>query len=69
MCRAEVCVRACRVRDKLVSEWQTSQLRYEAERDNAGRLQLLLDAHKESADSLQVRTAPPPAAPATTILA
>ncbi|KAL0822094.1 hypothetical protein ABMA28_005458 [Loxostege sticticalis] len=42
-----------RVRDKLVSDWQTSKLRYEAERDNVGRLQLLLNTHKETAESLQ----------------
>ncbi|XP_026322755.1 putative leucine-rich repeat-containing protein DDB_G0290503 isoform X2 [Hyposmocoma kahamanoa] len=42
-----------RIRDKLVQEWQASQLRCEAERDNAGRLQLLLTTHKETADSLQ----------------
>ncbi|KAM3956972.1 uncharacterized protein ACR2FA_009020 [Aphomia sociella] len=42
-----------RVRDRLVQDWQTSKLRYEAERDNAGRLQLLLDTHKETAESLQ----------------
>ncbi|CAB3230377.1 unnamed protein product [Arctia plantaginis] len=42
-----------RVRDKLVSDWQTCKLRYEAERDNSGRLQLLLDTHKETAESLQ----------------
>ncbi|KAF9413069.1 hypothetical protein HW555_008589 [Spodoptera exigua] len=38
---------------QLVSEWQSSKLRYEAERDNCGRLQLLLDTHKQTADSLQ----------------
>uniref|UniRef100_A0A2H1WB22 SFRICE_006999 n=1 Tax=Spodoptera frugiperda TaxID=7108 RepID=A0A2H1WB22_SPOFR len=42
-----------RVRDKLVQDWQTCKLRFEAERDNAGRLQLLLDTHKQTADSLQ----------------
>ncbi|XP_075979991.1 uncharacterized protein LOC142979119 isoform X2 [Anticarsia gemmatalis] len=42
-----------RVRDKLVSDWQTCKLRYEAERDNSGRLQLLLDTHKETSESLQ----------------
>ncbi|KAJ8715324.1 hypothetical protein PYW08_005305 [Mythimna loreyi] len=42
-----------RVRDKLVQDWQTSKLRYEAERDNCGRLSLLLDTHKQTAESLQ----------------
>lgn len=42
-----------RVRDKLVSDWQTYKLRFEAERDNCGRLQLLLDTHKETSESLQ----------------
>ncbi|CAH2984305.1 unnamed protein product [Chilo suppressalis] len=42
-----------RIRDKLTNEWQTSQLRYETERDNAARLQLLLAAHKDTADTLQ----------------
>ncbi|KAJ0174412.1 hypothetical protein K1T71_009520 [Dendrolimus kikuchii] len=42
-----------RVRDKLVQDWQSSKLRYEAERDNSGRLQLLLDTHKETAETLQ----------------
>ncbi|XP_022822554.1 sporulation-specific protein 15 isoform X6 [Spodoptera litura] len=42
-----------RVRDKLVQDWQTCKLRYDAERDNAGRLQLLLDAQRDTAHSLQ----------------
>ncbi|XP_063895101.1 centromere-associated protein E [Helicoverpa armigera] len=42
-----------RVRDKLVSDWQASRLRFEAERDNCSRLQLLLDTHKHTAESLQ----------------
>ncbi|XP_068617987.1 golgin subfamily A member 4-like isoform X2 [Battus philenor] len=42
-----------RIRDKLVQDWQTAKLRYEAERDNSGRLQLLLDSHKDTAESLQ----------------
>ncbi|CAG9129442.1 unnamed protein product [Plutella xylostella] len=42
-----------RIRDKLVSDWQAAKLRYEAERDNSGRLQLLLDSQKETCDSLQ----------------
>ncbi|XP_053610633.1 golgin subfamily A member 4-like isoform X4 [Plodia interpunctella] len=42
-----------RIRDKLVADSQTSKLRYEAERDNSARLQLLLDTHKDTADSLQ----------------
>ncbi|XP_059054140.1 early endosome antigen 1-like [Achroia grisella] len=42
-----------RVRDRLVQDWQTSKLRCEAERDNAARLHLLLDTHKQTADSLQ----------------
>ncbi|XP_063829173.1 early endosome antigen 1-like [Ostrinia nubilalis] len=42
-----------RIRDKLSNDWQTSKLRYEAERDNVGRLQLLLHTHKETAESLQ----------------
>lgn len=45
-----------RVRDKLVQDWQSSKLRYEAERENCARLQLLLDTHKETSQSLQVRT-------------
>lgn len=43
-----------RIRDKLVQDWQTVNCRYEAERDNSGRLQLLLDAQKDTAESLQV---------------
>ncbi|KAG6454355.1 hypothetical protein O3G_MSEX008650 [Manduca sexta] len=42
-----------RVREKLSTESQTNRLRYEAERDNAGRLRLLLHAHKDTADTLQ----------------
>ncbi|CAG4942904.1 unnamed protein product [Parnassius apollo] len=42
-----------RIRDKLVQDWQTVRLRYEAERDNSGRLQLLLDSQKETSESLQ----------------
>ncbi|XP_060804981.1 golgin subfamily A member 4 [Amyelois transitella] len=42
-----------RIRDKLALESQASLLRYEAERDNSARLQLLLDTHKDTADSLQ----------------
>ncbi|CAH2044317.1 unnamed protein product, partial [Iphiclides podalirius] len=46
-----------RIRDQLVQDWQTVKLRYEAERDNSGRLQLLLDAQKETAESLQSQDA------------
>ncbi|CAK1587322.1 unnamed protein product [Parnassius mnemosyne] len=42
-----------RIRDQLVQDWQTVKLRYEAERDNSGRLQLLLDSQKETSESLQ----------------
>ncbi|CAG9788961.1 unnamed protein product [Diatraea saccharalis] len=42
-----------RIRDKLTNDWQTSQLRCEAEKDNAARLQLLLHTHKETSDTLQ----------------
>ncbi|XP_063365832.1 227 kDa spindle- and centromere-associated protein-like [Cydia amplana] len=42
-----------RIRDKLVQDWQAAKLRLQAEKDNCGRLQLLLLTHKESADTLQ----------------
>ncbi|XP_049876262.1 major antigen-like isoform X4 [Pectinophora gossypiella] len=42
-----------RVRDKLLQDWQSSKLRLQAERDNSGRLQLLLDTQKETSESLQ----------------
>ncbi|XP_072945175.1 uncharacterized protein [Epargyreus clarus] len=42
-----------RVREQAVAEWQQASLRLAAERDAAARLQLLLDAHKDTADSLQ----------------
>ncbi|KOB63343.1 Uncharacterized protein OBRU01_24885, partial [Operophtera brumata] len=42
-----------KVRDKLVQDWQSCKLRYEAERDTCARLQLLLDTHKDTAQSLQ----------------
>ncbi|KAJ2940341.1 hypothetical protein O0L34_g15 [Tuta absoluta] len=42
-----------RVRDKLVQDWQTSKLQLETEKDNSGRLQLLLDTQKETNESLQ----------------
>ncbi|XP_046969688.1 pericentrin-like [Vanessa cardui] len=41
-----------RVRDKLSQESQSAQLRLEAERDNSARLALLLDAQKDTADTL-----------------
>ncbi|XP_063536956.1 pericentrin-like [Cydia strobilella] len=42
-----------RIRDKLVQDWQAAKLRLQAEKDNCGRLQLLLLTHKESAETLQ----------------
>ncbi|XP_028035874.1 centrosome-associated protein CEP250 isoform X5 [Bombyx mandarina] len=42
-----------RVREQLERDWQTARLRYEAERENSGRLQLLLDTQKETALTLQ----------------
>ncbi|XP_052743541.1 early endosome antigen 1 [Bicyclus anynana] len=41
-----------RVRDKLSQECQSARLRLEAERDNSARLTLLLDSHKDTADTL-----------------
>ncbi|XP_045775076.1 pericentrin-like isoform X4 [Maniola jurtina] len=41
-----------RVRDKLSQECQSARLRLEAERDNSARLALLLDSHKDTADTL-----------------
>ncbi|CAH2230014.1 jg20226 [Pararge aegeria aegeria] len=41
-----------RVRDSLSQQCQAAGLRLEAERDNSARLALLLDSHKDSADTL-----------------